>query len=141
MSPSTTKRILVAEDNDAMRALLAAVLQKGGFQVDQAHTGEELIEKLCAVEGTDELPDAIVSDLVMPGMNGMDALLVARAIAPQVPFVLITAFGDRQTHQRASNLGARAVLDKPFDLDVLRAVVRDAADNHARPPLPAYLTV
>lgn len=134
MNSEKTKRVLIAEDNDAMRALLTTVMQRSGYHVDQAHTGEELIEKLCAVGDADELPDAIVSDLVMPGMDGMDALSVIRLIAPSVPFVLITAFGDRQTHQRASELGACAVLDKPFDLVQLREVVFDAAGAGARPP-------
>jgi DNA-binding NtrC family response regulator len=55
----------------------------------------------------------------MPGPSGFDVLHWLQAWLPEVPLILITAFGDAQTHRRASELGAAAIIDKPFDLQEL----------------------
>ncbi|MCG8423923.1 MAG: response regulator [Proteobacteria bacterium] len=132
------KRVLIAEDDDAMRTMLATALEKSGFHVDQSRNGEELIERLCTAGGCHEFPAVIVSDVVMPGMSGLDALAIIRLIAPQLPVVLLTAFGDRRTHQRAIQLGAGAILDKPFDLRRLNDLVGELATTGGgpTPPLP-----
>jgi len=70
-------------------------------------------------------PDLIVSDVRMPGWSGLDLLRFLRHRRSAIPVVLITAFGDRDTHERAARLGA-AVLDKPFALADLRRAIDDA---------------
>jgi DNA-binding NtrC family response regulator len=82
----------------------------------------ELLDSLELVVAR-RLPYAIVSDVRMPLLSGMDVLAVIRASSTQVPVVLITAFGDVDTHGEAHDLGAVAILDKPFDLGALTTLL------------------
>ena len=67
--------------------------------------------------------DVVVSDVRMPGWSGVNVLLTMRHQADPCPIVLITAFGDERLHEQAMKAGAFAILDKPFELDDLRALV------------------
>jgi DNA-binding NtrC family response regulator len=124
-----TKRpsILLVEDDEAMRSLLGASLRRRGFDVVQCQDGEELMRRLQAPDG-ERSPSLIVSDLRMPGVNGFDLLHWLGQRMPDIPVILITAFGDVQTHRRAKELGAAVVLDKPFDLEDFHAHVSAALD-------------
>lgn len=115
--------VLLAEDDDELRSLLATVLRKDGHEVAEARTGVELLRALEAGAGGGCLPDVVVSDVQMPGLTGLEVASALRLAASRVPIVLITAFGDDDAHGRARELGA-IMLDKPFDLGALRATVR-----------------
>jgi CheY-like chemotaxis protein len=122
--------ILLAEDDPAMRALIASMLEQEGYEVVEACDGHEVLSRLEAVRTQPPLstpPALIVSDIRMPAYSGLDLLAILRCAACPVPVILITAFGDEETHAEARELGATAVLDKPFDLDDLRALVVRAA--------------
>ena len=67
----------------------------------------------------------------MPGHSGLEMLAALRREGWTTPVVLITAFGDRWVHDQARQLGAAAVLDKPFDIDALRAVLLSLAGSGA----------
>lgn len=114
------KRILIADDDSEMRRLLAAVLAGDGYSVEEAGDGDELRARLKSLAGP---LDLLVTDVQMPGWTGLQALEWAKRNIPGVEVILITAFGDRDLHARAAALGARAVLDKPFDLLTLKKVV------------------
>jgi DNA-binding response OmpR family regulator len=122
--------VLVADDKTEMRGLIASVLRKDGYQVDEASDGLELlavIESLVAhTEGRRSPIGMIISDVRMPGLTGLDLLAILRCADWTTPVILITAFGDDETHAQAHELGATAVFDKPFEIDELRAAVRDA---------------
>ncbi len=123
-------RILLAEDDVAMRSLLADVLRNFDYEVVEAADGRELFEHLVDLvlnKGNEQTVDAVISDVRMPGMTGLELLHEMRSMGCQVPVILITAFGDGETHARARHLGAVAVFDKPFDVeDLLTAVVNIA---------------
>jgi CheY-like chemotaxis protein len=115
---------LLAEDDAAMRELLASQLRRAGLHVEVASSGEELRARLVSTHGEHLSPDIIVSDIRMPGWTGLEALRWLRDHRPQARVILITAFGDARTHQRARRLGAVAVFDKPFDVaELLTAVI------------------
>jgi DNA-binding NtrC family response regulator len=118
----------LAEDDAAMRALLARTLRRAGFDVVEARSGHETLETLS--QGLISEPpiwfDLIISDVRMPGYDGLNILASIRQTPIQVPVILITAFGTAATHATAARLGAFAILDKPFDLDDLIALVRSA---------------
>jgi DNA-binding response OmpR family regulator len=118
-------RVLVAEDDADMRELLASVLRKDGYDVIEARDGWQLLQYLAThTPAVDDSPvDLVISDIRMPGKNGLDVLAGLRFADSSTPVILITGFGDLQTHLEARRLGATAVLDKPFDLDQLRSVV------------------
>lgn len=120
------KRLLLAEDDDALRGLLAEALRRDGYQVTEVKHGIQLLEALEPVlfEGQQEgRPDLIIADYHMPGCTGMSILAGVHCSGLDIPFIVITAFGDEATHLKAKDLGAVAVFDKPFDLDDLRTAV------------------
>ena len=125
-------RVLLAEDDDEMRRMLAEVLRRDGYLVTEARDGLELTDRICRslfdVEA-DDAPDILVSDIRMPGRSGLDVLSLLRGADAGIPIILITGFGDDETCRRAERLGADALLDKPLDLDELRATVH----RHAPP--------
>jgi DNA-binding response OmpR family regulator len=122
-------RILLAEDDSAMRALLARALRKSRFEVHEASTGIEALERLAkGLEGEPPVRfDLVISDVRMPGYGGLDLLAELRYVDSRVPVILITAFGSASTHAAAERLGAFAMLDKPFDLDDLMSLVSTVA--------------
>ena len=120
--------VILAEDDTEFRRLLASVLQQEGYEVVEAPDGLAL---LASLENTltvrRERPDAflVVADVRMPGLSGLDVLAILRCATWRTPVILITAFGDEATHAEGQELGAVAVFDKPFDVDVLRAAVKE----------------
>jgi CheY-like chemotaxis protein len=119
-------RLVVAEDDREMRVLVAEALRRDGYQVLEATNGSELVDLLgsAVLRGHDLEPiDLIISDIRMPGWNGLAVLRHLRRADWAMPFILITAYGDNDTHQEAKRLGAVAVFDKPFDIDDLRTLV------------------
>jgi CheY-like chemotaxis protein len=123
---SPQKRLLVAEDDEALRSLIADTLRADGYQVMEVRHGLELLEVLepAMFEGQHDVqPDLIISDYHMPGCTGMSILAGIHSTGLNIPFIVITAFGDEATHTKARNLGAVAVLNKPFALNDLRTAV------------------
>lgn len=115
-------RILVAEDNDTMRRLLAFVLRADGHEVVEARTGTELLEALAQSLTTDgQLDlDAILTEQTLPDLNGLTVLAGVRARGHETPFVLITADPDVQAQARHLR---GIVLDQPFNTLAIRAAV------------------
>lgn len=116
--------VLIAEDDPLMRRLLSLALQRDGFRVVDASDGAELatwIRRLIVRDHDQRCVDLIIADQRMPSATGLEVLARLRHVDWSTPFILITAFGDAATHGDAERLGAACVLDKPFDLDVLRA--------------------
>lgn len=120
-------RILVAEDDRAMRKLIARTLRKEGHRVTEAASGRDALIRLgdAIHQGGVRFYDIVISDLRMPGATGLELLAGLRETNWSVPVILITAFGDAATHRAARRLGAVAVLDKPFALTSLSWLVRE----------------
>lgn len=112
-------RILVADDDPAMRGMLAAALTRAGFIIDVVDSGDALLEQLRSPTDDSVMPNLVISDIQMPGSSGLDVLSHIRREMPDLPVLLITAFGDPVTHRRARALGAVELIDKPFDLAML----------------------
>jgi CheY-like chemotaxis protein len=124
-------RVVLAEDDEAMRQMVRSSLSRKGFHVLACSNGAELA---AVVEGQteNEAPppiDVIVSDVQMPGRTGLECLRSIRRLNRQVPFIIITAFGDKATYEDAFRSGATAVLDKPFDLEELVHAIRKAVSS------------
>lgn len=120
--PTSTRRVLLAEDDEDLRRYLAAVLRARGYEVIEASNGIELLVRLQL--GLLEYPfpgffDAVVTDVRMPGVTGMSVLdgLAVLGLAARV--VVISGFADRETTRLASRQGAAAVLSKPFETAAL----------------------
>ena len=122
---TTPARVLLADDDTDMRQVVAAALRQDGYEVIEARDGWQLLQYLATHtrEPDEDRIDLVISDIRMPGRNGLDVLAGLRWANPSMPFILITGFGDLHTHLEARRLGAAAVLDKPFDLEQLRSVI------------------
>ena len=121
-------RVLLAEDDQDFRVLLATVLRAAGFEVLEAGNGAELFDYVAfgLMGGQAKRSfDIIVSDIEMPGYSGLEVLNGIRDACVTIPVILITAFGDPDKHQAAERLGA-TLLDKPFDLADLEQAVHTA---------------
>ena len=126
-----TGRILVAEDDIAMRRLVARALRSTGYRVVEAADGAEVLERIESTIWRDrhDLIGAIVADMNMPALTGLDVLAALRGAEVDTPFILITAFGDAMIRREAISLGAAAVFDKPFDLSRLERALRQAMSH------------
>jgi len=136
--PPPKPRVLLAEDDAAFRSLMAAVLRSAGYEVLEAADGTELLDHVAfgLMRGEKARTfDVVVADIRMPGHTGLEVLNGMRSVSLAVPVILITAFGDAETHRAAYEMGAR-VLDKPFDLGELEHAVAAALAHAgiARPP-------
>jgi CheY-like chemotaxis protein len=130
--------VLLGEDDPELRSLLADMLRRDGHAVTEAKDGAELLEHVAGtLDDSGELStvDLIVSDIRMPGWTGMEILENLRHVDCWAPVILITAFGDPDTHEMAGRLGAVAVFDKPFDIDDLRTAVLNALARSPQGPL------
>ena len=134
MKEGPTERVLIllADDDSAMRQMLAGSLRRRGFAVDECEDGKELLDRLETCRSGSAVPDLVVSDVQMPGATGLDVLHWLQRWLRGVPVILITAFGDRRIHRRAQELGAALVIDKPFDLsrlhdDIVRVLGQKAS--------------
>jgi CheY-like chemotaxis protein len=131
ITPHRTRRhtpvVVVAEDDDDIRAALTATLVEDGFHVHAVADGEMLAEYLEQCRRVDHLPDVVLTDHRMPGYSGVQVIEGMQQLGMDVPVIMLTAFG-AEVRALARARGAIAVFDKPFDLDDLRTAVFWAVD-------------
>jgi DNA-binding NtrC family response regulator len=116
-------RILVVDDEEAIRLALVELLRSEGHAVREAGSGDEALAALAGAPA-----DLVLADLRMPGMDGMHLLAELRARFPGALVVLVTAQGDERTAVEALKLGAYDYIPKPFDNEEIRAVARSARE-------------
>ena len=104
-------RVLIAEDDDEFRKVMAQSFRNLGFAVTECRHGVDLIGQIrCLKEPTQPNDfDLIISDIRMPGVTGLSVLGGLREFKNAPPTILITAFGDERTHAEAKRLGAAAM--------------------------------
>lgn len=125
--------VLVADDDEDLRALIAATLRADGYDVIEASDGIELLDWLDrAVAESAPMPEVIISDVRMPVVSGLGVLRAMKDANVSLPVILITIFPDESTETVVERLGATGVLKKPFDMDDLRTAVLNARTVHAR---------
>ena len=128
MEGQVQRLVVIADDDRAIRDMLEVALGDQGYRVEALDDGLKLLERLRDVADAGlAAPDLVVTDVRMPGCSGLRVLAWVRREMPQVPVVVISAFGDG-VHQQARDEGAVAVVEKPFDLDELEQAVRTAMD-------------
>ncbi len=117
------QRILVIDDEESIRDLLADFLESKGFEVTTTQDGESGLELL-----KDDKFDLFLLDLMMPGMSGLDVLKEAGMEKISVPSIVITAFASVQTAVEAMKLGAFDYINKPFVLEDVHIAIKRALD-------------
>jgi DNA-binding NarL/FixJ family response regulator len=106
--PSGGKRVLIVDDNPAVRRVVSQVFRSDGFAVcGEADNGRQAIEL-----AKQAIPDLIVLDLSMPVMNGLQAAPKLRKIAPKASIILLTMFANELAADQASKIGVDVVLSK-----------------------------
>ena len=121
---SRAARILVVDDEQSMRELLAIVLRREGYDVllaDNGHAAVNLLEH--------ETVDVLISDINMPDMSGVEVLRAAKKVDQDILGIMITAFASTETAIEAMRLGACDYLSKPFDIDLIKMKVREKVEN------------
>jgi CheY-like chemotaxis protein len=121
--------VLVAEDDPDIRHMVVTGLRCDGYEVVEANDGAQLLDRVASsmLFGEAEPPDIIVSDVRMPGFSGLTVLSGLRSAGWTTPIILITAYGSEEVRKHAFDLGATALLEKPFDVDDLRTAVMNLA--------------
>lgn len=112
-------KILIVDDEENTRIGLVKLLFHDGYQVEAVANGVEALEFL-----GEHAIDLIISDINMPGMNGLVFLQELTQLYPQIKVIMITAYGGVGTYLESMNLGALEYLNKPFKFEKLRAVIR-----------------
>lgn len=118
--------ILVADDEASTRSGLSSLLKGEGFAVDLAASGYEALSKLEA-----SVPDVLVTDMRMPGIDGLMLLEKARELHPELIVVMMTAFGGVETAVKAMRMGAEDYLTKPLQIDELVLVLERALERRS----------
>jgi two-component system, NtrC family, response regulator PilR len=117
-------RILIVDDEPGMREFLSILLRKEGYAVSLADGADKALEMAARGEF-----DLVISDISMPGLSGIEVLRQAKAASPDIPVILITAYASTESAVEALKLGAYDYLIKPFDVEELKAVVRNALEK------------
>jgi DNA-binding response OmpR family regulator len=119
---SVPTRILLAEDDPELRSLLAEALRRDGHQVMEVTNGtalDDVIRELAA-QSPSHPHEIVISDVRMPGRTGLSVLESHRG-CPWCPrFIFMTGFGDDELRAEARDLGAAAIIEKPFEFAELR---------------------
>ncbi len=120
-----TLLILVVDDEPDVEILFRQQfrrdLRTGRFTMEFAQSAPEALQKIA--NAGDASLILILSDINMPGMTGLELLPKAKALRPDVPVIMITAYGDAETKRKALERGADALLTKPIDFLVLRSEI------------------
>ncbi|MCW3051580.1 MAG: Response regulator containing CheY-like receiver,AAA-type ATPase, and DNA-binding domain, partial [Chthonomonadales bacterium] len=119
--PTKTNTILIADDEPNIRRVLEAMLTKEGYTVFTAENGKRALDVAAA-----NAIDVLVSDLIMPDMNGVELLQRVKEIHPNCTAIIVTAYGTIKSAVEAMRYGAFTYLSKPFDIDEVRVVLKQA---------------
>src|SRR5580765_8993618 len=117
------ERILVVDDEQSMAQFLAIVLRKDGYQVSTVQNGRDAMDKVKV-----EAFDVVITDIKMPGVDGIQVLQGIKKHDPSLPVVLMTAYASQQSAIDAVNLGAFQYLIKNAKNDEIKLIVRNALE-------------
>ena len=118
--------ILVVDDEEIMRAFLQEVLSDEGYKVDLAVSGRDAVEKM----GQRQY-DIIITDIVMPELDGLGVVSAAKDLPYDVDVVVMTGYASMETAVESMKLGATDYITKPFNIDQIRIIVSNAIKERA----------
>ncbi len=116
--------ILIVDDEKSMREILEIFLKNEGYGVTVANNGESAVEAV-----KNDIYDLVITDMKMPKMNGLELLKNIKEINPETVVVIITAFGTTESAVEAMKHGAYDYIQKPFQMDNIRLIVKNALER------------
>lgn len=125
-------RVAIAEDDDAQREALQVALEEEGFEVDAFEDGFELLDYFDVAAAKRSWPDAIVTDMGMPGRSGLEAVAQARARGAMIPVFVVTGWTIAEVRAQAAQLGNTLVFAKPIDVEHLARAIGELVQVPAR---------
>src|SRR5262249_35346236 len=131
---SAAAKILLIEDDPGITDTLQRVLTEEGHHVTVEQRGDRGLAR-----AAEETFHVVITDLKLPGENGLEVVRQLHATQPHLPIVLVTAFGTTDTAIEAMRLGAYDYLLKPFDIPQMIELVNKAADSNRRMSEPVAL--
>jgi two-component system response regulator (stage 0 sporulation protein F) len=119
------KRILIVDDEERILFVLSSVLSKveNSLEITTASNGEEAVEKTRAAPF-----DLVITDLIMPGMDGVELTREIRTLRPAAAVIWMTAYGSQRFVAEAQELAVHRCLDKPLEIEEFREAVRQALE-------------
>ena len=118
------RQVLVIDDKRNILHVISAVLKREGYGVVTATTGEEAISKF-----KNNQIDIVITDYLLPGMDGLKVLELVKEKDPSIPVILITAYGSIEMAVEAMKLGAYNYLTKPVNYDEMLILIREATEK------------
>lgn len=120
-------RVLIIDDNVEFAENIQEILEDEGLVVEVAADGPTGLEKIAT-----ELPALVITDMRMPGMNGLEVIQYIKDKWPELPVIVISAYARDELLDQAEREGALGILSKPVDLEYLSDFVHRVADSHQR---------
>lgn len=117
--PEKVYDLLIVDDQVGVRRLLYEAFRDEGYRVEMASSGMEAIKKVSL-----SIPLLVLLDIKMPGLNGLETLEELRRINPDIPVVMMTAYGELDIIAEAKRRGVQHYINKPFDLDEVRYLIK-----------------
>lgn len=120
-------RVAIAEDDEEQRTALQSALEDEGFEVLAFEDGFELVDYFAEAPARRRWPDAVITDVGMPGRSGLDAIELARTHGVLAPVFVVTGLPDAQVRARAAKIGVTLLLRKPIEVESLAQAIRALA--------------
>ncbi|MDK8184012.1 MULTISPECIES: response regulator [unclassified Paenibacillus] len=120
------KKVLIVDDQNGIRVLLMEVFSSEGYTTYQASNGKIALEIV-----RDEVPDIVLLDMKIPGMDGLEILKQIKQMKPHMNVIMMTAYGELDMIKEATDLGALMHFTKPFDIDEMRVAVNMTLEGSA----------
>jgi diguanylate cyclase (GGDEF)-like protein len=111
-------RLLIVDDEDMMRTFLREVLKDEGYDIELAASGDEAVKRL-----EQDHFDIVLTDIVMPGMDGLGVVAAARQLPTDIDVIVMTGYASMETAVESMKLGAADYITKPFNIDQIRIIV------------------
>jgi CheY-like chemotaxis protein len=124
MTDPKSKTILIVEDDSSARRAIGRLLNVEGWKTLEASNGVQGLRVFRS-----QLPEIVLTDVVMPGLDGFFLSAVIKSISPQSPVIMMTGLGDRELDRKAQDHGIIALLRKPFDPEQLLVALSHVVGN------------
>lgn len=118
------EKILVVDDEKSLREVMSIMLKRAGYDVTEASDGDQAIGQV-----NKEIYDLVITDLRMPKADGMDVLKAVKSLSPETVVLVVTAFGTADSAVEAMKQGAYDYLTKPFQIDEVQLIIRNALEK------------